>query len=260
MWKNTSAFILYNKLSNSYVSLANDAKIPIYGYGTIQININGFILCLHDIYHVPNLSYNLYSVKQHKQYYKYSCSFGYEGDLLTFPKLSFSIDDLDDLMIYATNVGPSTNKIHWCSNDGKYIHGAKTTISTPPPRRLSSHKPNPSKSHHRKFTTIDLHKYFGFRTLKNLSHFKTVALPNVTIIPAGDHPMELGDVSTIKRHTSNKLPVPRPNYFFDAAHMDIAYGDVVAPGGIKFSLIIVARKTRNTYVLPLKNCQSQSII
>ena len=86
------------------------------------------------------------------------------------------------------------------------------------------------------------------------------ALPNVTIVPAGDHPMELGDVTTIRRHTSNKSPIPRPTHFFEAAHMDIAYGDVVAPGGIKFALIIVDCKTRYTYVLPLKNCQSNSII
>ena len=72
--------------------------------------------------------------------------------------------------------------------------------------------------------------------------------------------MELGDVTAVRRTTSNKSPVPRPTTFFDAAHMDIAYGNVVAPGGIKFALIIVDRETRYTYVLPLKNCQSQSII
>ena len=109
-------------------------------------------------------------------------------------------------------------------------------------------------------TTVDLHKYFGFWTLKNISHFQTVALQNVSIIPAGDIPMEIGDVTSLRKTTSNKSPVPRPTEFFDAAHMDIAYGDVIAPGGIKFALIIVDRKTRYTYVLPLKNCQNQSII
>ena len=260
MWKNTSAFLTYKKLHNSYVSLANDSKIPIHGCGTIQININGYILRINDVYHVPNLHNNLYSVKQHKNYIRCSCSFGYDGDFLTFPNFKFSIDDQDDLIVYASDVSPSTNKIHWCSSDGKPIRVAKVSHQPPKPRRLPSQKPNPSKNHHRRLTTVDLHRYFGFRTLKTLSHFKVVALPNVTIIPAGDNPMEIGDVTTIHRTTSNKSPVPRPTAFFDAAHMDIAYGDVVAPGGIKFALIIVDRKTRYTYVLPLKNCQSQSII
>ncbi len=33
--------------------------------------------------------------------------------------------------------------------------------------------------------------------------------------------------------------------------MDITYGDTVAPGGIKFALLIVDRKTRYNFVLPL---------
>ncbi len=48
--------------------------------------------------------------------------------------------------------------------------------------------------------------------------------------------------------------------FFDAAHLDIAYGDTVAPGGIKFALIIVDRKIRYTYALPLCDCKSVSLI
>ena len=42
--------------------------------------------------------------------------------------------------------------------------------------------------------------------------------------------------------------------------MDIAYGDTVAPGGIKFALIIVDRKTRYNYVFPLTDCKSTTII
>ena len=69
MWNNTAAFISYSHTHNSYVSLANNAKVPINGCGTIQIKINGFILRIHNVYHVPSLHYNLYSVKQHKMYH-----------------------------------------------------------------------------------------------------------------------------------------------------------------------------------------------
>ena len=183
---------------------------------------------------------------------------GYRGDFLSFPKFKFHIEDKSDLIIYATDVGKTTNKIHWSSLDGLHLHGAKSTVSNHP-RRLPSQKPNPSKSTHRCMSTIDLHRYFGFRTLKNIKHFQSVAQPTVTIIQAGDFPLQIGDVTTIKRHISNKSPVSRQDKFFDAAHMDIAYGDIVAPGGIKFALIVVNRKTRYTYVLPLRNCQSSTI-
>ena len=42
--------------------------------------------------------------------------------------------------------------------------------------------------------------------------------------------------------------------------MDITYGDTVAPGGIKFALLIVDRKTRYNFVLPLTDWKSISII
>ena len=42
--------------------------------------------------------------------------------------------------------------------------------------------------------------------------------------------------------------------------MDIAYNNTVAPGGVKFALIIVDRKTRYTFVYPLSDCKSTSII
>ena len=54
--------------------------------------------------------------------------------------------------------------------------------------------------------------------------------------------------------------MPRPAHFFDVAHMDIAYGDTVAPGGIKFALVIVDRKTHYTFVYPLTDCKSVTII
>ena len=42
-------------------------------------------------------------------------------------------------------------------------------------------------------------------------------------------PITHGDVSTIQKHRSNKQEVIRPNHFFDITHMDITYGDTVAP-------------------------------
>ena len=69
-----------------------------------------------------------------------------------------------------------------------------------------------------------------------------------------------GNFTTIHRHKSNKEAVARPKHFFDIAHMDITYGNTVAPGGIKFALLVVDCKTRYNFVLPLTDCKSATII
>ena len=125
---------------------------------------------------------------------------------------------------------------------------------------MPSHKPNPNKQVQRKITNIDIHKYLGFRTLKTLKPFCTVAQPNVTFVEVGELPITHGDLTTIHRYKSNKHEVSRPKHFFDIAHMDITYGDTIAPGGIKYALIIVDRKTRYNFVLPLTDCKGHSII
>ena len=53
-------------MKNYNVTLANNYKVPIKGKGTMQLNIEGFILNIHDVYLVPSLQYSLYSVKQHR--------------------------------------------------------------------------------------------------------------------------------------------------------------------------------------------------
>ena len=60
--------------------------------------------------------------------------------------------------------------------------------------------------------------------------------------------------NTIKTQ-SNNHPI-----FFEVAHMDIAYGDTVAPGGIKFALVVVDRKTHYNFIFPLTECKSTTII
>ena len=56
------------------------------------------------------------------------------------------------------------------------------------------------------------------------------------------------------------IPLECPKSFVEVAHMDITYGDITAPGGIKNTFIIVDRKTRFTHTQPLKNYKGNSII
>ena len=73
-------------------------------------------------------------------------------------------------------------------------------------------------------------------------------------------PLEHCNFTTILRNRHNKHNVARPLHFFDVVHMDIAYGDTVAPGGIKFTMAIVNQKPRYNFVFPLTNCRSSTII
>ena len=124
----------------------------------------------------------------------------------------------------------------------------------------TSHKPNPNHQAQRQISNIDIHKYFGFCTLKEIKPFQQVSQNTVTFINAGEIPLGHGNFTTFTRSKHNKSPVQRPSHFFDVAHMDIAYGDTVAPGGIKFPLVEVDHKTRYNLVFPLTDCKSTTII
>ena len=163
------------------------------------------------------------------------------------------------MILRVKSISRTLRKIHWLSHDGTSYKGCKTSLQQTP-INLSSQKPNPNKQVHRKISNIDLHKYFGFRTLKDLKPFQSVCQNNLTFVNDGEIPYEHGDFSTIQRHKHNTTAVRRPTHFFDVAHMDIAYGNTVAPGGIKFMLVIVDRKTRYNYVLPLTDCKSSTIV
>ena len=158
--------------------MANKTQVPISGIGSIQININGFILRIHNVYYIPHLAYSLYSVKEHMTYDNCYTYFGNRKAVLSFPCFKFTIFNDQDLYINVRSVGTRTNKIHWDSNNNPNQKANKVTL----PQKLPAYKPNPSKSSHKQITNIDLHRYFVFRTLKNITHFKQVCKPTVTII------------------------------------------------------------------------------
>ena len=82
---------------------------------------------------------------------------------------------------------------------------------------------------------IDIHKYLSVQTLKTLKPVQLVSQDAVSFVDAGEIQLTHQDFTTIWKHCSNKHAVPRPKHFFDIVHMDITYGDTVAPGNIKFA-------------------------
>ena len=167
---------------------------------------------------------------------------------LHFPRFTVPIHNKNDLIIVGHNVGNNIQKLYWSSKDSLK---AFTTNVQSNPKTLLSQKSNSSKQTYRRISNIDLYKYFGYRTLKNILHFTAACKDNVHLHSAGNIPAEIGTYTTIKQHTYNTKPIERPKKFFDTAHLDIAYGDTIAPGGIKYALIVVDHKTRYFYTLPL---------
>ena len=258
MWTDPTSFISFAPVNHSYVPLANNYKIPMKCIGSIQLNINGYILQIHNVYYVPDLQYCLYSVKQYRKYQECSCIFNNYAALFSFPHFTINICDDHDMYITATSLQHRASIIHWCSTDGLTSSGYHID-GNQVPHHLPFHEPNPSKQVQRRISNIDIHKYMGFRTLKILKSFQEVSQNTVTFINTGKIPKDIGNYTTIKKHTHNKNTVQQPHHFFDVAHIDIAYGDTVAPGALKFALMVVDRKTRYNYCLPLTDCKSTTI-
>lgn len=105
-----------------------------------------------------------------------------------------------------------------------------------------------------------MHRYLGFRSVHNLPALQACIDSVTKLVNSGEVPQEMRTFTTIQRTKSNKSPIPRSLHLFDAAHLDIGYGDSIAPGGIKYVLLLVDRKTRISIERPLQSMSSTDII
>lgn len=116
-----------------------------------------------------------------------------------YPKFQFDIDDEYDMLIFASSISRRLRKIHWSSLDSTNPSGQQASL-TSSPIKLPSYKPNSNKQFQRKISNIDIHKYFGFRTLQDLKPFQHVSLNTITLVNAGEIPLEHGNFTTITRN------------------------------------------------------------
>ena len=102
MWVRKSDFVSYDATPGAYVIIANDDKVPCLGRGTVRFYLNGKLIEITNVLHVPSLRSPLYSVRQHRRYE--SCSFvgDNSGMFLTFPEFTVEIDDSEDCVAHAT--------------------------------------------------------------------------------------------------------------------------------------------------------------
>ena len=116
------------------------------------------------------------------------------------------------MIVFAKSVPQRQLKIHWSYLDGT-THSSRKVSKDNHPIHHPSHKPNPNKQVHRKISNINIHKYFGFRTLKDPKPFQQVSLNNITFTNAGEIPLEHGNFTTILRNRHNTNAVQRPKHF-----------------------------------------------
>eukprot|EP00957_Ditylum_brightwellii_P094725 7213696-Ditylum_brightwellii.AAC.1 len=71
--------------------------------------------------------------------------------------------------------------------------------------------------------------------------------------------MEIGDAAKIKGLCRSNEPIPKPSMTLHTMHADIGYGNSTAPGGIKYILILVDRKSCYCWVYGLKGISGDDI-
>jgi hypothetical protein len=98
----------------------------------------------------------------------------------------------------------------------------------------------------------------GFRRvetlMKQFSHLYQSAV-KLNNTPA-DAILDVGNFATMRKKPRNTTPVPHPNNFADAFHMDIIFGPEVFIGNIHYGLLFTDRFSRMTYLYPLQNLTS----
>jgi hypothetical protein len=111
-----------------------------------------------------------------------------------------------------------------------------------------------------RLTEQQLHRYFGFRNLKNWLDLETTGQATVKVIKGTERPLEIGDVANIRHSRRNTVPVPRPEGYLETVHMDIGYGDCVSIGGFRYVLLLVDRTTRFQWLYGLRSLTQSNII
>jgi hypothetical protein len=143
----------------------------------------------------------------------------------------------------------------------KSLPSSTSTTPDDRPELLSCDKVPSFYPNLRRFSIPELHRYIGFRQLKDWSSVLAVAQPTISFNTSNqDVPLELGDVANVKKSRRNTSPIPRPPTFLDVVHCDIGYGDCKAVGGARFCLILVDHATRYSWIYALKSLCHTNII
>ena len=136
----------------------------------------------------------------------------------------------------------------------KHLH--TPGFSPPPIRPCDTPNPSDTKTH---WTAEELHHVTGCRRFKNYKHLIQTSKDGVWV-DGGEFPLALGTYTTIPK-AKRGGPIDRTKYkYLDIVHCDIAFGDGVAVGGIRYALVFADRATRYTWVFSLKSLHHSEIL
>jgi hypothetical protein len=126
MWPHYEAFTSYMPLYSKYVTLADNPHSPVAGIGSIKILLDGHVVGVRNVLHVPDLRIPLYSLRTHRR--MKDC--GFIGDNsrfhVYFPEFVTSVQDDVDSYIPYTPLGQSS------STPFTYRQPAASRVARPP--------------------------------------------------------------------------------------------------------------------------------
>jgi hypothetical protein len=131
-----------------------------------------------------------------------------------------------------------------------------TTRAREPPPVLPCETSESLAPSTKRYMLHDLHRLFG----RKLPDFKILAElgTGIEVKDSNDPLLSVCDVVNLKRGRHGKLLTP-PKEALDVVGMDIGYGDGVSPGGYRYCLMLVDRKTRKTWVYGFPNMGGNSL-
>ena len=136
----------------------------------------------------------------------------------------------------------------------RLIHHPDTPL--PSVRPCDTSNASDKKTH---WTSEELHRTMGCRKFRNYKHLLQVSRDGAWV-DGGEFPASLGSYATIPKSHRGK-PLDRRRYkYLDAVHMDIAFGDCVAVGGYRYTLVLVDRATRYNWNFGLKTLSASDIL
>ncbi len=105
----------------------------------------------------------------------------------------------------------------------------------------------------------ELHHALGCRCFRNYKHTIQASLDGHWV-DGGELPLALGAYTTVPKAPRGSSINRENSCFLDIVHIDIVFGDCVAPGGYCYALIFVDRAPRYNWVFGLKDLSSDSIL
>ena len=128
-----------------------------------------------------------------------------------------------------------------------------------PPTVRTSELPLSSAPASIQYSPQELQVLLGNRTLPNYSlHPRSYQHWHQSGLDVSEPILSVGDVVNIQRGCKGKS-LTRPKTALDVVGMDIRYGDGTFPGGFKYTLLLVDRTTRKTWIYGLRDINGSTI-